>query len=47
MKIGGGIKSEMLEGDLENGTVVVSNTINSITSIMTCEEIVNDLMTDF
>ena len=47
MKTGGGIKSGMLEGDLENGTVVVSNAINTITSVMTCEEIVNDLMADF
>jgi len=41
------IRLGSLEGDFENGISIMSNAISAIKSIMTCEEIVQEIMADY
>ncbi len=43
----GSLKMGMLDGELENGIVTISNAIDSITNIQPAKEIVDELMADY
>ena len=44
---GKGMKSGMLDGDLENGYISVGLGVSFIDRIKTTEELINELMADF
>lgn len=44
---GGSFRTGMLQGDLDHGIVTVSNAINLIKKVQTCEEIIQEMMADY